>query len=422
MTNFKKQVLSAAAVGAVFLNLAVPAMASTTIEITGNGAGSDNWTTVNQTTTNTVTQNNTANVTNKVNADANTGKNDANFNTGGDVVVSTGDAKVKTNIQNALNSNHAEVDCCAKGDTDVKISGNGAKSDNGVVLNQTTATSVGQNNVANVTNKVDAVAKTGKNDASLNTGGDVLLKTGDAKVESTISTLANVNSAVVGGDSSHGSNDNPSASFVISGNGAGSDNYITAALANATTVAQNNLANVTNDVDADADTGHNDAGFNTSGDVIIGTGDATVKADVDNAVNFNHADVDCGCTWDVLAKIAGNGADPYSHHKSDDPDNLITLGLTSGQSVGQGNGSNLNNDLGDLNAKTGKNDANSNTGEVDGESDPAVVTGDANIETGVANSGNVNVLGDMDFDFPEVPEVDFSFNMGALWAFFGLSS
>lgn len=420
MTNFKKQVLSAAAVGAVFLNLAVPAMASTTIEITGNGAGSDNWTTVNQTTTNTVTQNNTANVTNKVNADANTGKNDANFNTGGDVVVSTGDATVKTNIQNALNSNTAEVDCCPKGDTEVKITGNGAKSDNGVLLNQGSATSVAQNNLANVKNEVDAKAKTGKNDASLNTGGDVLLKTGNAKVESTISTLANVNSAQIGGDS-HGHSENPSATFVISGNGAGSDNYITAALANATAVAQNNVANIGNEVDADADTGNNDAGFNTGGDVIIGTGDATVKAEVDNAVNFNYADVDCGCTWDVLAKIAGNGADT-DHKKYDDEDNLITLGLTSGQSVGQGNLGNLNNDLGDLNAKTGKNDANSNTGEVDGESDPAVVTGDAYIHTGASNSGNTNVVGDMDFDFPEMPEVDFSFNMGALWTFFGLSS
>jgi hypothetical protein len=236
--------------------------------------------------------------------------------------------------------------------------------------------------------------------------------TGDAKAKVGVSTLANVNSAQVG---SHGSN--PSASFIISGNGAGSDNYIGAVLLSATVVAQTNNAVVTNDVDADAKTGHNDANFNTGGDVVIDTGDAKAKVDVDTSVNFNSADVDCGCTWDVLAKIVGNGAE---FHHGDNWDNVIQLGLTSEQLVAQGNNAALTNDV-DGDAKTGGNEAEANTGESD--SDPSVVTGDAESDTEVSNSGNVNSVGDLlPFEWPDMPEVEVSFSFAALLAFFGMSS
>jgi len=417
MTNFKKQIVSAVAAGAMLLNVAMPALASTEIVISGNGAGSDNWSTVNQTSNTTVTQNNTANVTNDVDADAKTGGNDANYNTGGDVTIDTGDAKVEADVNNTLNSNSADVQCCAGGDTNVEISGNGAYSDNGVELKQNTTTKVTQGNNAYVTNDVDADAKTGWNDANGNTGGDVTVKTGKATVDVDVATIANVNSAKVG--SSLGSS-NPSASFVITGNGAGSENFIGAILGKATTVTQNNQAKITNDVDADAKTGGNDANYNTGGDVLIDTGNATVMADVDNAVNFNHADVDCGCTWDVLAKIAGNGAEgEYENNEGDD--NIILLTLNSTQAVGQGNNANLDNNLEDLNAKTGYNDAELNTG--DPGSDPTIMTGNATVDAGVSNSGNVNSVGDLlPFDWPDFPgNFEFSFSFAAMMAFFGLS-
>jgi hypothetical protein len=416
MTNLKKQIFSVITAGVMVANVATPALAGTEIVISGNGAGSDNWATVGQTSTTTVTQNNQANVTNNVSADAKTGNNDASFNTGGDVNIDTGDAKTKVDVSNVLNSNSADVDCCAAGDTEVKISGNGAKSDNGVKLEQSTNTTVDQDNDANVTNNVDANAKTGYNDASKNTGGEVSIKTGKATSDVDVATVANVNSAKVG--SGHGSN--PSASFIISGNGAGSDNYIGAVLANETVVSQDNDANVTNDVDAKASTGGNDAGFNTGGEVHIMTGDAKAKVDVDNSVNFNFADVDCGCVWDVLAKIEGNGAEGDNHHKHrrNHDENLIELGLETAQVVGQGNVAYLNNDV-DGDAKTGYNDAESNTGEADG--DPSIVTGDAKSATDVSNSGNVNSVGDLLPEMPEMPEFEFSFNFAAMMAFFGLS-
>lgn len=408
MTNFKKQVFSVVTAGVMVANIATPALAETTIQITGNGADSSNWSTVAQTNTTTVSQNNSANVTNNVNADAKTGGNDANFNTGGDVQVNTGNATTDVDVTNALNSNSANVDCCGNGNTEVEISGNGAKSENGVALVNTNATTVAQNNDANVRNNIDTNAKTGGNEAGSNTGGDVTIKTGNAKAGATVVTTANSNSAHVGGG--HGLT-NPSAKFVISGNGAESKNSIVAGLTNATTVAQNNDAHINNDVDADAKTGDNDANFNTGGDVTIDTGDATTDVNVANAVNFNHADVDCGCLLDLTAKVAGNGANS---------DNIIELGLANFQVVGQDNEACLFNEV-DGDAKTGYNDANSNTGEVDHASDPAVVTGNATSNTDVENSGNVNTVGDFDFDMPEMPNVEFSFSMAALWAWFGMN-
>lgn len=414
MTNFKKQVFSVLAAGSMVLNTAVPAFASTTIEISGNGAGSDNAAAVQTVNTTSVSQSNTANVTNSVNTNADTGDNKANYNTGGNVGIQTGDAKATVNVSNDLNKNMAEIDCCGASDTDVKISGNGAYSNNEVGLVNSNTNAISQSNDADVDNDIDVDAETGNNDAGKNTGGDVVIKTGNAKVNVDVNTMANVNSAKIGGG--HSATPTPSASFMIVGNGAGSDNKIAAALINATTIGQDNEADIENDVDVDAETGDNEANFNTGGDVVIMTGDSKAEVDVDNAVNFNFADVDCGCEYDILAKIAGNGAE--AHH-GDEVDNYIGLTLENIQAVGQGNDADLDNDVDVDDAETGDNEAGYNTG--DPGSDPAIVTGDANSTTSVSNSGNVNTVGDFSLDLPELPEVDFSFNFAALWAFLGMS-
>lgn len=421
MTNFKKQIFSVLAAGSMVLSASGPALASTNIEISGNGAGSDNTAAVQTTNTTTVSQNNNANVTNTVKTNADTGGNKANYNTGGSVGIQTGDAKANVNVSNDLNKNKANIDCCGASDTDVKISGNGAKSDNEVGLVNTNTNAVTQNNNANVTNDIDVDAKTGNNKAGLNTGGDVVIKTGNAKANVDVTTVANVNSARIG--NGNGATPTPTASFWIVGNGAGSDNEIAAALTNTNTIAQNNNANVNNDVDVDAKTGNNDANFNTGGEVVILTGNAKADVSVDNAVNFNFADLDCGCEWDITAKIAGNGAEAEDNHKRgrrDHDENYIGIKLDNVQSVGQGNNAYLDNDVDVDDAKTGDNEAGYNTG--DPGSDPAIVTGNARSTTSVSNSGNVNSVGDFPFEMPELPEVDFSFNFAALWAFLGMSN
>ncbi len=415
MANFKTRLTTAIATGSVLPHALAPVtFAQTTIEISGNGAGSENEVNVTQNTTTTVTQSNQAYVDNDVDVDADTGDNDANFNTGGNVTVSTGNANVTANVSNNLNKNVAQVDCCvAGGNTDVTISGNGAFSDNDVELNQDSTTTLNQSNYANVDNDVDVDADTGGNDAGFNTGdGDVTIRTGNATVNATVNTTANANWAKVGGNNQGGTGN---VSLRILDNGAGSENEILANLSNTTNLTQSNQAYVDNDVEADADTGDNDANFNTGdGDVTIVTGNAQVDASIDNWVNFNAADVDCGCVFGgLLAKIAGNGAEPGF---SSDDDNTITVTLGGLQSYSQGNYSNLDNDLDELATETGDNEASKNTAGSNG--DPSVVTGNAKVNASVSNEGNHNILGDV--TLPSLPDIDFDVNWAEFWAFFGM--
>jgi len=115
-------------------------------------------------------------------------------------------------------------------------------------------------------------------------------------------------------------------------------------------------------------------------------------------VNFNAADVDCGCVLDLTAKIAGNGTDS---------DNKIKADVEGGSEVFQDNAICLDNS-GDVDADTGDNDAEDNTGSVD--SDPSITTGDADTNVSVENSGNANSYGDnVDSDWPSF-DFDFSFD------------
>src|SRR3990170_513335 len=256
------------------------ALATIDVEISGNGANSTNDANVAVSDNTQVTQNNTANITNNVNVSADTGKNDANKNTGGDVDITTGNASTTVGVSNTANANVADVDV----DSD-----------------------------------------TGKNDANANTGGSVSITTGNADTTVAVANTANKNVATVGNGSGNGG----SLSVVISGNGYKSTNLVNVALASTTGVQQNNRANITNDVDVDADTGKNDANKNTGGDVEILTGNADADVDVSNLANFNFADVDsCGCILDGTVKIAGNGA------KSDNDANVA---LASAKVIGQNN-------------------------------------------------------------------------------------
>lgn len=413
-----KKLASAIATGALLLNSALPAFA-VTLEVSGNGSDSQNTTGVAVTTTTTVVQNNTANVSNNVNASAKTGGNAASDNTGGDVNIQTGDADVAVGIQNSVNSNVAEVDGCCDLDADVLISGNGSKSDNNVELGLANVTGVFQTNAANLNNNVDAKAKTGENYADDNTGADVLVRTGDATVTTVIENTANANSATVGGHGNGGS-----VSARVLGNGTESDNDIELGVLRSLEVVQDNYANLSNDVDADAKTGANSADDNTGGLAAIVTGDADVMVGIDNMVNFNSANLDCDCLLDVTAKISGNGSDS---------ENDIAAELVDSRAAFQDNVWACNegreylnwygyrnggcNDV-NADAHTGWNDVDDST-SYDG-SDPVVVTGDADSEVVIENAGNSNVLGDT----PSMPDFDWDFDLGGMnwllsWGWFG---
>lgn len=392
MTQLKRQIIAVLAAG-----LLVPtnAFAATSLTISGNGSYSDSKVELENSNNTTVVQSNQAVVTNNVTSSSKTGGNVANDNTGGDVRIETGKATSVSNVENTLNSNMAKLDCCDDANVDVTISGNGTHSDNEVEFDQKgDATSVFQNNTALVTNNVESTAKTGGNDAKRSTGGDVTIVTGNAVASNDVSTAANVNRATIGGGFGH---NNGELSAVITGNGSDTDNSIELDLSKETTIVQDNEALVLNYVDAAAKTGWNDANDNTGGEVHIKTGKASAYSVVDNMVNFNAADIDCGCLLDAEAKISGNGTDS---------DNEIEAELGDDRSVfqggreGTGNTALLTNEV-DSSAKSGANEAEFNTGDVEG--DPSITTGDAESLSEVENSGNTNVYGrTLDFDFPEV--------------------
>src|SRR3989338_3997974 len=110
MNDTKRKLATAIATGALLLNAFAPlAFASTTIQISGNGVGSNNYANVTQTSTTTVKQSNNASVTNNVDAYADTGDNSAKWNTGGDVTVNTGNATVNTSVSTQAKIGRAHV-------------------------------------------------------------------------------------------------------------------------------------------------------------------------------------------------------------------------------------------------------------------------------------------------------------------------
>ena len=395
--TLKTRFTTAFATGAVLLNALAPLSfaQSTDIQISGNGAFSDNTANVSTSNDVRVTQDNNANINNDVDVDANTGNNDANFNTGGDTTVRTGDANVDVSVTNVANKNVASVTNCCSQSTDVLISGNGAYSDNTVRLDSDNNVRLTQDNYARINNDVDVDANTGDNDAKFNTGGDVAIVTGDADVDVDLLTMVNANSAMIGG----GDGDGGTLSARILDNGAFSDNSIRLDFDNDVRLNQDNRAHVDNDVDVDADTGRNDANFNTGGDVDVVTGDANVDVNVDTLANFNAANIDdCGCFSDVLAEIDGNGA--FS-------DNSIRADFDNDLRLSQDNDLRLHNDV-DVDADTGHNDAEFNTGS---NGDTSIYTGDVNSGVDLNNHSNVNLLNagsdmlddlEFSFDFDEL--------------------
>jgi len=415
MNKFQRSLATAIAAGALLVNTVLPVFAETTIIISGNGTDSENGVEASFSQSTTVVQSNDAKVENKVNATASTGANEAKDNTGGDVSIDTGDADVTVDVANTLNKNAAEVDCCPGGDVEVEISGNGSDTKNGVELGMESVVELYQNNEADVDNDVEAFAGTGKNEAKDNTGGSVSIDTGEASVTVNLSTGANWNSAKVGGGSGSGLG---SLSALILGNGTDSENSILLGLGSGVLIAQANEADVDNDVEAFAGTGANEAKDNTGGESSIDTGDATVDVTVDNMVNFNWADSDCGCLLeDLLLKIAGNGEDSKNEIKLGESGSLLEVfqgnceelsGEVSSQHRRHGNDCEVENEVW-ADAKTGKNEVGDNTGDPGG--DPSVDTGNAETTVDLETSGYSNVYGSTpDWEFPDLSGFSFHFS------------
>lgn len=256
--------------------------------IEGNGSGSTNEISVQQETTTTVTQENTAEVVNNVDVNADTGNNEASANTGSDTNISTGDIDITSNVNNeGLNqSSVGDLGCC-QGSTDINISGNGAKSDNLVAYNNSSNTNVNVNNSANITNNVNGSANTGNNKANYNSGS-VKIATGD------ITVIDNINNKSVNNYSvSVANNSGRSITVSVKDNGTFSDNIVVINNENNVSVNIQSNANLENNSQWDLNTGNNEASGN-NGDVSILTGDIYLASTINNeGINTGIVDIDC---------------------------------------------------------------------------------------------------------------------------------
>jgi len=394
MTNFKTKLTTAIATGSVLLQAMAPVtFAQQSFVISGNGDSADSEISIERESEVTVNQENDADIDNDIEVNASTGDNTASRNTGGDSSIDTGDATTEVTVTNQTNVNHAQVsDCagCAGQDVSVEISKNGVDTDNEVDLEFENEVDIEQDNDADIDNDVDVDVETGDNEASRNTNGSASITTGDADTTVSLRTLANSNSAVVGGGDEEGELD-----LLIANNGDSSDNEIDFEFDNEVVVEQDNDADVENDVDVDAETGDNDASRNTGDDVSIDTGDANADVTVDNMVNFNFADASCGCVFDIDAEISKNGVQSDNEIEGEFDDEL---------EVEQDNDADLDNDV-DVDGDTGDNDAERNTG------DPEITTGDADATVEVSNESNANVYGAADMD------LEFDWDLGELQDF-----
>lgn len=190
----KAKIVSAALSATTALLSIAPVTFATTIQVSGNGSDSDNTVNLEISRTVDIFQQNTADVDNNVDAGANTGDNNANDNTGGDVSISTGNATTKLGLSTTANSNKTFGTCCG-GDlsVDAKIAGNGSDSDNRINLTLNSENRFVENNSLDIDNRIELYSNTGDNNANGNTGNDVEISTGNALIELVLTNKGNSN-------------------------------------------------------------------------------------------------------------------------------------------------------------------------------------------------------------------------------------
>lgn len=250
----------------VFFQSAVMFARAEGLVISDNGSGSSNEVKVSSSQTTTVSQSNEANVSSNVETSADTGGNTASGSTGGSVEVITGDATQNLEIDNSLNSSSVDVSCCPN-DISAEVSGNGADSTNTINLENLANSEISIYQSANVSNNIAGSANTGKNTAKDNTGGRVLIDTGNIWVTAGIKNSP-INVYNIEGGSGGGS-----VEVKISRNGDASTNLISLLLSDLSNLNVQNNTDIRNDVSWDLNTGRNEANGNSGGDVEIRTGD-----------------------------------------------------------------------------------------------------------------------------------------------------
>jgi len=170
------------------------------VRVVGNGAYSDTEVDVFRSDILTIVQDNYADIDNDVEVDAETGENEANDNTGGDVMVDTGMAETDVEIDNLANLNVVSTDGWMP-EFVAKVGMNGYQSDNFICALFEDELAVfqgderGSGNYFDLENDLDTEPETGKSEANRNTAdaGDPLVITGHADAYTRVRNIGNAN-------------------------------------------------------------------------------------------------------------------------------------------------------------------------------------------------------------------------------------
>ena len=277
---------------------------------------------------------NLAEIQNKVDALTSSGFNYANLNTlNGEVY--TGNVISTVNLMNKLNSNMSGLGTfstfslygrylgdiglqftegsplsafISASETVAKNSITGPMSQNYSISDGNFTVKEANGNDAKLTNDINLGADTGSNSASLNTGNGII-QTGNASALGNIINMVNSNINVskwlfavlnifgeLAGNIILPQEDGSSSGESVSGGGTMvgnentgpmSTNYASATTNNTAEFSNVNNADIVSTLNVDANTGNNEANYNTGGDSTIKTGDVNVAASIFNFVNTN---------------------------------------------------------------------------------------------------------------------------------------
>jgi LPXTG-motif cell wall-anchored protein len=253
---------------------------------------------------------------------------------------------------------------------EIIITGNGADSVNEANITTDNSTEVTQTNTAVVNNDIDVDADTGNNAANENTGDNVAIHTGDVNVAASVEN--NTNTSVV---SVNNCCPTSGINAVISGNGTDSRNNIDYNSANTLNIDVNQVAYIDNNIDIDANTGHNSASGNV-GDISIKTGNIWVDNEIANRTNYSKIKASRAGSLSALLKISGNGASSL---------NAILFNNENNTNISVNNIAKIDNDV-NLDLNTGKNTANKNVGDV------SIDSGDIDARVSIKNLANISVV------------------------------
>lgn len=168
---------------------------NTNISVTKNGSNSSNSVGYSSNSGTNVSQNNNATIVNAISGRANTGYNTANKNNG-NVSIDTGSIYVEDTIINkSINISSVEASAGNNGSINILIEGNGADSENAIVVENNNTIQIAVNNNANIENTSEWDLNTGNNEANKN-NGDVEITTGDIVYKTTIENT-DINVSVV---------------------------------------------------------------------------------------------------------------------------------------------------------------------------------------------------------------------------------